>query len=317
MLPIFADIDDSKITSPVIANVKTQGRGSAGGGPSLLEIMKEVYGTPVLTPVPYMPGADPVQDMLRTMKNKEVGPAINGMVAKWHLATTMSDEDFNSKIEELIYISTLITFATGREGRKPRLDFFLMHLVTSVLFLPSMFKVIREPIHRIRILRHFLGIVISLCIYRGMPKINCNLVMSYSEFPEAPSRGEIPRSIVGDEVRCNTHVNPWPLIIQSILLAPDSHTIKTLRTLVYGNRLFGLASPGSMIGAFDSNTGEETHPGSASVDGTLWVRCAGVLADTMGWVAEGERAASDWDRSGLGWDSAWEGDSVRKGVAED
>jgi len=51
--------------------------------------------------------------------------------------------------------------------------------------------------------------------------------------------------------------------------------------------------------------GKEVVPGLASVDGSLFVRIAGKMMETQGWVKEGA-AEADWDRSALGWDGAWE-----------
>lgn len=44
-------------------------------------------------------------------------------------------------------------------------------------------------------------------------------------------------------------------------------------------------------------------PGIGKVDGTVFVRAAGVMVDTLGWGEGGEKG--EWDRSALGWDEAW------------
>jgi hypothetical protein len=40
------------------------------------------------------------------------------------------------------------------------------------------------------------------------------------------------------------------------------------------------------------------------LDGTLFIRVAGVLTDSLGWVAHGEKDRF-WDFSGIGWEEAW------------
>ncbi|KAF8573973.1 hypothetical protein K439DRAFT_1624685 [Ramaria rubella] len=280
MLPLFAD---PKKAQP-------------GPGKTILEIMKEVYENPILTPVSFERNAPVVPVMVRTMKNEQVDPEINRLACEWEFPKSLTQEQFDSKVEELMHLGILLMFGTSKPGRKP---------------------MVQKTEYRARILRHLFAFAIALCVYRGRPEIGCNVLMSYPLFPQAPSRGQIPHSIVSPEVKGNTFVNPWPMIIQSILLAPDSHTLKTLRTIIYGDRCFGVQPAGYLIGAVDPKTGEETHPGTKLVDGTVWVRCAGVLADSMGWIAEGEKAALDWDRTGLGWEEAWDEEPIVSAKGEE
>ena len=44
------------------------------------------------------------------------------------------------------------------------------------------------------------------------------------------------------------------------------------------------------------------------MDGTVFVRAAGLFMDYKGWVMHGEKE-KPWDVSGLGWDDAWRNDS--------
>lgn len=43
----------------------------------------------------------------------------------------------------------------------------------------------------------------------------------------------------------------------------------------------------------------------SKVDGTVFVRAAGMIMELTGWVREGEYEAG-WDFSALGYDEAWE-----------
>ena len=61
-----------------------------------------------------------------------------------------------------------------------------------------------------------------------------------------------------------------------------------------------------MIGAFDEE-GNETLMGSGDLDGTIFVRAAGIVMETLGWVSKGQKEGF-WDRSGLGWEAAWDGE---------
>ena len=43
----------------------------------------------------------------------------------------------------------------------------------------------------------------------------------------------------------------------------------------------------------------------SEMDGTIFVRAAGIVMDSLGWVDYGQEART-WDRSALGWDAAWD-----------
>ncbi|KAJ3736203.1 hypothetical protein DFJ43DRAFT_1221360, partial [Lentinula guzmanii] len=79
-----------------------------------------------------------------------------------------------------------------------------------------------------------------------------------------------------------------------------------MRTLFLATRDYGDTPPGSVIGAFkqysENVSKEETHPAVAKVDGSIFVRAAGMLMDYMGWTSYGQLEREDWDRSALGWD---------------
>ena len=99
-------------------------------------------------------------------------------------------------------------------------------------------------------------------------------------------------------------------LLEGVRYHSDSHVLKAMRTLVFGAQQFGDTAPGGVVGAFRAGPkGEqvETHPGMGAVDGTIFVRAAGVMMDRLGWSGYGQQEAN-WDRSALGWDKAWETD---------
>ncbi|KAH9936261.1 uncharacterized protein B0H18DRAFT_1113678 [Fomitopsis serialis] len=129
--------------------------------------------------------------------------------------------------------------------------------------------------------------------------------MSYTATPRPPSQdnGPSPHSTAIGDSRDPAVVNPWPQIIASVLHAPDPHTLKAIRSLHYAAQHYGTTPPGGAIGAFDAD-GRETHEAMAKLDGTIFVRAAGVVMDTLGWVTHGQPAGK-WDFSAHGWDEAW------------
>ena len=41
------------------------------------------------------------------------------------------------------------------------------------------------------------------------------------------------------------------------------------------------------------------------MDGTIFIRAAGLVMETLGWVSYGQKPGT-WDGSALGWDAAWD-----------
>ena len=93
--------------------------------------------------------------------------------------------------------------------------------------------------------------------------------------------------------------NAWPRLIQSAVRFPDEHGPKIARALADFAARWGTRAPG-YFSAFAAAAGEEKNglglEGIERLDGTLFVRVAGLTFDRLGWVAEGEKVGSwDWD----------------------
>lgn len=91
-------------------------------------------------------------------------------------------------------------------------------------------------------------------------------------------------------------INAWTQIIRSALVHPEEHVVKTVRALSHFSQLWGVRRSagdrwfwgGCRVGC----VGDESHshlPGLEVLDGTLFVRTAGMTMDRMGWMREGER----------------------------
>ena len=272
---------------------------------TLLELLAQVYESKILhPPMPYDPDA---LLSLRTRLALANGGAeeIHRICSQYGVFGDFKEADLASKVEECIWVSTLLMASTGREGRKPRLDFFLMHLVTSSLFLSPFFAVLEKPAHKAALLNAYIPTLVLITLTRGRPRINPELLMSYTDIPRPPVPvGKSPepdsRSIGNPEN--DTDYNPWPAIIEAVQYHHDSHVPKTLRTLIFASQKYGDKPPGGAIGAFHRDSGAETHNGTGKMDGTIFVRAAGMVMDTLGY---GQKEGS-WDRSALGWDAAWD-----------
>ncbi|KAF9492815.1 hypothetical protein BDN71DRAFT_1450985 [Pleurotus eryngii] len=278
-------------------------------GPSMLEILRQVYDSPALHPVmPYDNNAL-ISSRMKAALTEGRAEEIQRICSQINL-DGLSDDDYNAKVKEIIWTCTLLMFATGKPGKKPRLDFFLMHLVTSSIFVKSYVDSLQVASHKADLIRAYVFTMILLLLSRGRPIIKPELVMTYTDKPRPPnshtsSYYQADGTALGNPLQVADY-NPWLTLVTSSLHAPDSHVLKTMRTLVYAAREFGDTLPGGVDGAFlrDDAHGE-SHPGSSQLDGSLFVRAAGMTLDYMGWVVHGQPAREDWDRSALGWDDAW------------
>lgn len=275
-------------------------------GLSLLEILRQTYDSATMHPVmPYDNDAllsKRLTDALTAGRPQEIAR----LSALWHIDATRGQAELDDKVEEVIVLATLLLAGSGKPGRKPRLDFFLMHLVTASLFLPSLLGALRKTENKLMLLRATLPVILLYVTLRGRPRIQPALLMSYSATPRPPVHFTKPpphERTIGS-LSDDACANPWPEIIASVLHAPDAHTVKTIRTLYYGAQKYGTTSRGGAIGAFRPG-GAETHEGMAELDGTIFVRAAGVVMERMGWVGHGQKAGR-WDGSALGWDAAWD-----------
>ncbi|KAH9841517.1 uncharacterized protein C8Q71DRAFT_700804 [Rhodofomes roseus] len=304
-VPDIFDLNTPKGTNEATSSASS-GHRQPYRGRSLLAILREAYDSKTMEPVmPYDPDAPlrvRIQDALKTPGR--VGE-IKRFAAQWQVDTSRGQEALDEKVEELLWATTLLLAGSGKHGRPPRLDFFLMHMLNMSIFVPSLLTVIPKAENRAALLHAIVPVLLMYLTIRGRPQIDAPLLMSYTATPRPPSqdKGPSPHSTaIGDRRDAET-VNPWPDIVASVLHAPDPHTLKAIRSLYYAAQHYGTTPPGGAIGAFDAE-GRETHEGMSKVDGTIFVRAAGVVMDTLGWVTHGQPAGK-WDFSAHGWDDAW------------
>jgi hypothetical protein len=273
-------------------------------GLSLLEVLRVAYDSPKMTPVlPYDPNA-----FLRIRIKSAMADGRPEEVARiaelWSLPEDGTDEEWESRVEECLWLATLLTAGTSKPNRTPRVDFFLMHTLTSALFLPSVVRHLTKGSSKRALFRSWLREVLLILLIRGRPRIDPSLLMSYTEFPQPPSSGAKPTH---SSDALGETASPWFAIIGSASRHPEAHVPKTIRSLLYAAQKYGTTLPGEAIGAFKDERGkEETHIGTGKMDGTIFIRAAGVVMDTLGWVDHGQKAGNNWDTSALGWDAAWD-----------
>lgn len=303
-VPEIFDLSEIAQSPTVLRKAVNPAHRQPSSGASLLAILRQAYDSPLLAPVmPYDPDA-PLRVRISDALAEPSRPAeLRRLAAQWQIDTAHGQAELDAKLEELIWAATLLLAGTGRHGRAPRLDFFLMHFLNASLFVPSLLAAIPSMASRAKLLRALVPVMLMYLEIRGRPRIDPALLMSYTAVPTPPGERPSPdESAIGDP-RDPRYVDPWPAMVASVLHAPDPHTLKAIRALHFAAQRYGRTPPGGAIGAFDAR-GMETHEGMARADGTIFVRAAGVVMDTLGWVTHGQKAGG-WDFSALGWDDAW------------
>lgn len=278
---------------------------------SLLELLRRVQESEILTPPPYNPGTL-INQRFKEALDKGGFEELQKLCSLYHVSDSISDEEIDKKIDEITWVVTLLLIGTGKEGRKPRLDFFLMHFVTSSLFIRPIFNFAKKQEHKAAFIRAYVFFMMVFTLIRGRPKINGALAMSYPAVVRAPAPPD-NKQITPDSESIGSpfedeYFNAWPELIQGALYHPEYHVSKAVRSLVYFAKQLGTTAPGGVPGAWrDADRQVETHPGIGLVDGTIFIRTAGVILNTLGWIGHGQQKGQ-WDYSALGWEEAWQND---------
>ena len=178
-----------------------------------------------------------------------------------------------------------------------------MHLVTSSSFLPALLSSLSPPSQDL-LLRGYFAAIIATFILRGRPNLNIKALYESQETAYPIPGGILPTphektlplpSADANRIKAVTP-NPWLPIIETSIVHPSEHLIKIQRTLAHYSTLFGHRGQGAREGGLEGAAQE--LEGAELLDGTLFIRVAGLTAAKMGRVREGE-AVGEWDFSGL------------------
>ena len=151
-----------------------------------------------------------------------------------------------------------------------------MHFATSAIFLPSIVAYLR-PDSQVALLRAYLNVTICYWVSRGRPSLPIESFFAVTDAcPVPPSNLPEPNQKLLDKPHLVQ--NPWPSLIESCIAHPGEHLIKLQRSLAHFGALYG----GRPKGYFPNHL-----RGAELLDGTLFVRIAGLSAKRMGWVREG------------------------------
>ncbi|KAI1296999.1 hypothetical protein EDD11_007312 [Mortierella claussenii] len=151
-------------------------------------------------------------------KSKVAASKVQKLLSEWKIEETIEDIDLKSK--DLYKACLLAVGGTGLRNEKVKQDFFLMHALTSVLFVHKLAHAL-PPAHAISCLASHLGVCLAYYISRGRPPINVDALLNYhGEQTLDPS-------------------NPWLPLIKRAIDIDEVHVTKVVRSCAFGDTLFG------------------------------------------------------------------------------
>ncbi|KAM0747010.1 hypothetical protein T439DRAFT_318264 [Meredithblackwellia eburnea MCA 4105] len=257
--------------------------------------------------------------------------------------STPSWEEIVKKTEELFWMATVIYAAASRPGYvEPKMDFFTMHGLTSVLFLPPILEVISPHLRPYLLHSHF-RVLVAYWISRGRPNLHVNdTLLASTPTPVPPNLptftpGAISRAILKrDKSKSEDSSDDSAPSTPSVGVDGKVKSVNGHNGTLSDHEEEKMVSldvnpwPGLMVSATDHPDEHvpkvirtlayaATHfghsppglyqcslPGSEKMDGSIFARAAGLTFKALGYAREGEKPGS-WDRSVLGFEAAWEG----------
>lgn len=176
-----------------------------------------------------------------------------------------------------------------------------MHFVTASIFISSIFSILK-PSSQVLLLKGYLAITLVWYIARHRYPIDIPRFFNDSSLlhPAPPGAHPTPHAAAYPSPTSSQAITPepWLAIIQSTLTHPDDHISKLQRALSeFSSRFGGIAK-----GVFSNTELKDAD----LIDGTLFLRAAGLTTARLGWVREGQPPLGAdspvpvvWDRRGL------------------
>lgn len=165
-----------------------------------------------------------------------------------------------------------------------------MHLVTSSLMVTSLLNTLSLSSSSL-LLRTYFIFTLVLYVARGRPPLPvADFYKATTAMPSPPALSNFKPA--PDTLPPSETPNPWLAILQTTLVHPNEHLCKAQRALYHYAENFGATPAGHFAGKV---TGLE---GIEALDGSLFVRIAGLTANRLGRMREGQEKRG-WDNGGF------------------
>jgi len=215
------------------------------------------------------------------------------------------------RVEELIWAATLMYGVGSFDGDEAeyRADFFTAHIVTSVLFVPTICAYLSHASQTKLLRAHFLT-SITWWLVRGRDGFALKALTSQPLPPLPPLPNAPPskysNSLPGTQPTPSAcalpfptspyaiNPNPWYPILAGALVHPNDHLCKVQRALAHFNVLYGHREAGFVLDSL-SKDGVDVDPEYAYLDGSVFLRVAWLTSAALGWVTHGEDNSGTWN----------------------
>ncbi|KAH9914000.1 uncharacterized protein BXZ73DRAFT_106782 [Epithele typhae] len=217
----------------------------------------------------------------------KVGDAVSALAAEWVAdlqgGASATPEALSAKVEQLIWTNAILYGVGGwvaRENspfKKFNADFFLCHAPRHLLHLPPHFIHTLSPRASVLLLQSYFSM--GLCWYIGQGRGALDLPGFYAATtttPAPPLPPPAPHAIT--LTPDDAAPNPWLPLVQSTLVHPAEHLCKITRALLHGAMAYGGRVPADFAGTALAGAGDV-------LDGSLFVRVAGLTQDRIGWLS--------------------------------
>ncbi|KAI9258787.1 hypothetical protein BDA99DRAFT_561177 [Phascolomyces articulosus] len=195
--------------------------------------------------------------------NEKVISIIREYAAQWHY------KDPQSSVRELYTQVMLLCASTGIHGQQTKMDFFLMHCLTSIHAAHTLLAHLTSD-EAEKLLRAHLVETLLFYLRCGRPNLNVEALQNFK-----------PTTAVATCVQGENNDNLWLGVIQQSLGVKEPHYIKVVRALALGQILYH--------DVFEDD---------------LWLKAAQVafnVVETQS-MKEGEQW---WDYGGIGFEQGW------------
>ncbi|KAF9097286.1 hypothetical protein BGX29_008154 [Mortierella sp. GBA35] len=159
-----------------------------------------------------------VNKTMDVAKSKVAASKVRKFLSEWKVEETSQDIDLKAK--ELYKACLLAVGGTGLHNGKVKQDFFLMHALTSVLFVHKLAHAL-PPAYAVSCLTSHLGVSLAYYISRGRPQVDVDALLNYHGKQTLDSS------------------NPWLSIVKRAVDIDEVHVTKVVRSCALGDLLFG------------------------------------------------------------------------------
>lgn len=201
-------------------------------------------------------------------------PRLSYWYDQWVIDMNGGELEINERSKELIWL-VVVLYATTLDVNRSHtiISFAIMHLVTSILFLPSITSQISSAFHA-AVLKSFFRVAIAVWIAVGRPELplsECMQDSSNMRLPDSqhPSQGE----------------SPWLKVISSASRHQDEHVTKVIRALAYFANVYGNTPRGYY---------RCDKEGSGELDSTIFLKAAVMTMQKNDWEITAEFRQFKW-----------------------